>query len=185
MRLETDRLVLREWREADKRLWADIIADPIVRRFFPGRGSYADAEAGIEKARLRLRENGFSLMAAERKQDGAFIGMIGMVPFDEAMRNAIPGAPRVEIGWQLNKDFWGQGYAPEGARALLDFAWNTAKLEEVVAITSWHNTPSRRVMEKIGMTRDPLGDFDHPKVPEGHKLRLHVLYRIRNPLLGS
>ena len=65
---------------------------------------------------------------------------------------------------------------------MLDFAWNEAKLDEVVAITSWHNTPSRRVMEKIGMTRDPLGDFDHPNIPEGHKLRLHVLYRVRNPL---
>jgi RimJ/RimL family protein N-acetyltransferase len=183
MRLETERLVLREWRESDKRLWANIIGDPHVRRFFPGLGSYADAEAGIEKAKLRLREHGFSLMAVERKADGVFMGMLGMVPFDEPLRNAIPGAPRVEIGWQLGQDFWGNGYAPEGARAMLDFAWNTARLDEVVAITSWHNAPSQRVMEKIGMTRDPLGDFDHPNVPEGHKLRLHLLYRVKNPLL--
>ena len=184
MRLETERLVLREWRDADKRLWADIIGDPHVRRFYPATGSYADAEAGIEKARQRLRDDGFSLLAVERKEDGAFIGMLGLVTFDEVMRNAIPGAPRVEIGWQLAQDFWGQGYAPEGARAMLDFAWNEAGLDEVVAITSWHNKPSRRVMEKIGMTRDPLGDFDHPAIREGHKLRLHVLYRVRNPSLG-
>ena len=183
MRLETDRLVLREWRDADKRLWADIIGDPHVRRFYPRLGTYADAEAAIERARQCQREHGFSLMAVDCKKDGAFIGMIGMVPFDEALRNHVPTAPRVEIGWQLSKDYWGQGYAPEGARAVLDYAWNTIKLEEVVAITSWHNKPSQRVMEKIGMTRDPLGDFDHPGIPEAHKLRLHVLYRIRNPQL--
>jgi len=184
VRIETERLLLREWREADKRLWADIIGDPHVRRYFPGVGSYADAEAGIERARERLREHGFSLMAVERKADSVFMGMLGLVPFDEAMRNAIPGAPRVEIGWQLGQDFWGQGYAPEGARAMLDFAWRQARLDEVVAITSWHNAPSRRVMEKIGMTRDPLGDFNHPAIRDGHRLQLHVLYRISNPELG-
>lgn len=184
MRLETERLLLREWRDSDKRPYADIIGDPHVRRFYVATGSYADAEAGIEKARTRLRDNGFSLMALERKEDGAFLGMLGMVPFDEPMRNAIPGAPRVEIGWQLSQDYWGQGYAPEAARAVLDFAWRVPKLPEVVAITSWHNQPSRRVMEKIGMTYDNRGDFEHPNVPDGHRLKLHVLYRIKNPLLG-
>lgn len=182
MRLETERLVLREWREADKRLYADIIGDPHVRRFFAGVGSYADADAGIERAKQRLAENGFGFLALERKADGQFLGMLGMAPFDDVVRNAIPGNPRVEIGWQLGKDFWGQGYAPEAAHAVLDFGWTVARLAEIVAITAWHNRPSRRVMEKIGMTYDTLGDFDHPNIPEGHRLRPHVLYRIRNPL---
>jgi RimJ/RimL family protein N-acetyltransferase len=182
VRLETERLVLREWRDADKRLYADIIGDPQVRRFFPSVGSYADAEAGIERARLRLKEHGFGFLALERKADGQFLGMLGMAPFEDAMRNAIPGNPRVEIGWQLGKDFWGQGYAPEAARAVLDFGWRVAKLPEIVAITSWHNQPSRRVMEKIGMTYDNRGDFEHPNIREGHRLRLHVLYRALNPL---
>jgi RimJ/RimL family protein N-acetyltransferase len=185
VRLETERLRLREWREADKRLYADVIGDPHVRRFFPGVGSYADADAGIEKARQRLAELGYSFMALERKEDGQFLGMLGMAPFDEAMRNAIPGHPKVEIGWQLGQDFWGRGYAPEAARAVLDFAWRVPKLPEVVAITSWHNRPSRRVMEKIGMTYDNRGDFEHPHISEGHRLRLHVLYRIKNPLLAD
>lgn len=182
MRLETERLVLREFRDADKRLYADIIGDPHVRRFYPGVGSYVDADAGIERAKLRLIEHGFSFLALERKADGAFLGMLGMAPFEPVVRQAIPGEPRVEIGWQLHQQFWGQGYAPEAGRAMLDFAWTTAKLPEVVAITFRGNLPSRRVMEKIGMAYDPAGDFEHPNVPFGHKLRPHVLYRITNPL---
>lgn len=185
MRLETDRLILREWREADKKLYARIIGDPEVRRFFPGVGSYDDADAGIERARQRLKDFGFSFLAVERKQDGAFMGMLGMAPFRDELRDVIPTNPAVEIGWQLGKEFWGQGYAPEGARAFLDYAWMPLGLPEVVAITYAGNWPSRRVMEKIGMTYDPRGDFEHPDVPVGHKVRPHVLYRIANPALGA
>lgn len=183
MRLETERLVLREWRDDDKALYAEIIADPVVRRFFPTLGTYADADAGIERARQRLADIGYSFLAVERRADGQFMGMLGMAPFRDELRLAIPGAPPVEIGWQLGQAFWGQGYAPEGARAMLDFAWWRLRLPEVVAITYEGNLPSRRVMEKIGMSYDPRGDFQHPDVPEGHRLRPHVLYRIANPAL--
>jgi RimJ/RimL family protein N-acetyltransferase len=181
MRLETERLVLREWRDEDKALYARIIGDAHVRRFFPATGSYADADAGIERARQRLIEHGFSFLALERKADGHFLGMLGMAPLDDALRAVIRGEPRVEIGWQLDKDFWGQGYAPEGAQAMLQFGWDYAKLPEIVAITYRGNLPSRRVMEKLGMSYDPLADFEHPNVPEGHALRPHVLYRIKTP----
>lgn len=183
MRLETERLVLREWRDDDKALYAEIIADPVVRRFFPTLGTYADADAGIERAQQRLADIGYSFLAVERRADGQFMGMLGMAPFRDELRLAIPGAPPVEIGWQLGQAFWGQGYAPEGARAMLDFAWWRLRLPEVVAITYEGNLPSRRVMEKIGMSYDPRGDFQHPDVPEGHRLRPHVLYRIANPAL--
>ncbi len=184
MKLETERLILRPWREADKKLYAAIIGDPEVRRFFPAVGTYADADAGIERAKQRLENFGFSFLAVERKQDGAFMGMLGMAPFRDELRAAIPTNPAVEIGWQLGRQFWGQGYAPEGARAFLDYAWMPLGLPEVVAITYEGNWPSRRVMEKIGMTHDPRGNFQHPDVPSGHKVRPHVLYRIANPALG-
>ena len=181
MRLETERLVLREWRETDKALYAEVIGDPIVRRFFPSIGTPADAASGIDRAIHRLADLGFSFLALERKLDGRFLGMLGMAPFSDVVRFAIPGAPKVEIGWQLGKEFWGNGYAPEGARAMLDFAWSNLALPEVVAITYEGNLPSQRVMEKIGMQRDPHGDFLHPDIPDGHLLRPHVLYRISNP----
>lgn len=184
MILETERLVLRPWKQSDKRLYADIIGDPEVRRFFPSLGTYDDADAGIERAKQRLDNLGFSFLAVERKEDGAFMGMLGMAPFRDELREVIPGRPAVEIGWQLGKRFWGNGYAPEGARAFLDYAWMPLGLPEVVAITYEGNWPSRRVMEKIGMKHDPKGSFEHPDIPPGHKLRSHVLYRIVNPALG-
>jgi RimJ/RimL family protein N-acetyltransferase len=181
VRLETERLILREWREEDKALYAEIIGDAEVRRFFPGVGTYADADAGIERAKQRLIDHGYTFLATERKSDGAFVGMLGMAPLSDELRAVIPSSPPAEIGWQFGKQFWGQGFAPEGALAMLDFAWNTVRLPEIGAITYRGNLPSRRVMEKIGMTYDPSADFEHPSVPEGHALRPHVLYRIRRP----
>lgn len=181
MRLETERLALREWRDEDRPLYAEIIGDPLVRRFFPGVGTRADADLGIDRAIQRLADHGFTFLAVERKADAVFMGMLGMAPFTDEMQAAIPGNPKVEIGWQLGKEFWGQGFAPEGARAMLDFAWTRLKLPEIVAITSAINLPSRRVMEKIGMHHDPTADFQHPSVAEGHILRPHVLYRIGHP----
>lgn len=183
MRLETERLVLREWQDSDRALYAEIIGDPVVRRFYPSVGSYADASATIDRAIQRLDVLGFGFLALERKADSRFLGMLGMAPFSDTVRNAIPGAPAVEIGWQLGQPYWGQGYAPEAARATLDLAFRTLGLPEVVAITYEGNTPSRRVMEKLGMVRDPAADFPHPEIPDGHRLRPHVLYRIANPAL--
>jgi RimJ/RimL family protein N-acetyltransferase len=183
MRLETERLILREWREADKPLYAQVIGDPVVRRYFPSTGTLADASIGIDRAIQRLADVGFSFLAVERKADGAFVGMLGMAPFSDDLRAVIPGSPAVEIGWQLGKEFWGQGYAPEAAQAMLNLAWSLG-LPEVVAITYEGNTPSRRVMEKLGMTHDPAASFEHPGVAIGHRLRPHVLYRIANPSSG-
>jgi ribosomal-protein-alanine N-acetyltransferase len=78
----------------------------------------------------------------------------------------------------LAHQHWGHGYATEGARASLHVAFGEAGLEEVVAMTTPANERSQRVMKKLGMHRDPSDDFDHPKLPEGHPLRRHVLYRI-------
>ena len=111
------------------------------------------------------------------------MGMLGMAPLRDALRATIPAHPGSKSAGSSARQFWGQGYAPEGAQALLDFAWWKLRLTEVVAITYEGNTPSRRVMEKIGMVYDPNADFLHPDVPEGHLLRSHVLYRIANPVL--
>lgn len=93
--------------------------------------------------------------------------------------------PAVEIGWRLAADHWNQGYASEGARAVLDFGFTCLGLDEIVSFTVPLNLRSRRVMEKIGMTRSPAEDFDHPLAPEGHPLRRHVLYRIRLNLIPA
>jgi RimJ/RimL family protein N-acetyltransferase len=120
------------------------------------------------------RRDGFGLLAIERKSDGALLGDVGICPVDMPIR----GNPPVEIGWLLGKEFWGNGYAPEAALAWIRYAFTTLDLPEIVAWTAVQNTPSQRVMQKIGMTRHPEDDFLHPKIPDGHPLRPHVLYRL-------
>ncbi len=110
MRLETERLLLREWRDSDKPLYAEIIGDPEVRRYFETTGTLADASAGIDRATARLREVGFSFLAVEVKADRKFIGMLGMAPIKDNLQALLPDAPRVEIGWLLAKSHWGQGF---------------------------------------------------------------------------
>ncbi|WP_029040098.1 GNAT family N-acetyltransferase [Cucumibacter marinus] len=181
MRLETERLVLRDWMPRDYAPYARMLADPYVRRFYPSTLSEAEAYAMIDRYRENLARDGFGFLVVERKKDGAFLGDVGIskVPYE------VPGNPEIEIGWLLGKRYWGHGYAPEAALACLDHAWREAKIPEVVAFTYEGNTPSQRVMQKIGMTSDPTENFNHPKVPRGHKLRPHVLYRIKNPLLAG
>jgi RimJ/RimL family protein N-acetyltransferase len=103
-----------------------------------------------------------------------FVGMVGL----HRVSSALPCAPAVEVGWRLHPDHWGHGYATEAAAASLRFGFDHGGLDEIVAFTTTLNTRSQAVMERIGMVRDPDGDFDHPRQPEGSPLRRHVLYRV-------
>jgi 3-dehydroquinate dehydratase/shikimate dehydrogenase len=104
-----------------------------------------------------------------------FIGFVGL----KHVNIETSFTPAVEIGWRLLFDCWGKGYATEAAIASLRYGFETLKLEEIVSYTPVQNMRSRAVMEKIGMHHDPKDDFDHPKLPEGHPLRKHVLYRLK------
>lgn len=177
--LETERLVLRQWTDADRAPYRAYCADPHVRRYFPSVLTSAETDAMIDRMAAGITRDGYGFFVAERKSDGAMIGDVGISPVPEYL--TLNGAPRLEVGWLLGTSFWGKGYAPEAAGACLDFAWHTLKAPDVVAFTAVINTPSQRVMEKLGMTRDPQGDFEHPKVPQGSALRDHVLYRVDTP----
>jgi RimJ/RimL family protein N-acetyltransferase len=172
--LETERLRLRRWTDADRDPYAVLNADPIVMEHFVAPLSRAESDAHVDRIEAFFAEHGWGLWAAERRDTGTFIGFIGLgIPrFDAAF---LPG---VEVGWRLAKEHWGQGFAPEGAKEALRFAFEDLALPEVLSFTAVANTNSRRVMEKIGMVHDPADDFDHPSVPEGHRIRRHVLYRI-------
>ena len=173
--IETPRLTLRDWRAGDREPFARMNADARVREFFPNVLTAAESDALVDRIEAHAARHGFGLCAAELRATGAFIGFIGL---------SIPGfearfTPCVEIGWRLGFDYWGQGLATEGARAALHFGFSELRLEEIVSFTAAANLRSRSVMERIGMTRDPGDDFDHPLLPEGHPLRRHVLYRSR------
>ena len=177
MRVETERLLLREWRDSDRDAFAAIVGDPHTMRFYTATRSREEADGWIDKMIAGRASGTGQFLAVERKSDGALLGLTGTGDINFF----IPTEPKLEIGWVLGKDYWGQGYAPEAARAALEHAFTELKAPEVVAFTARPNLPSQRVMEKIGLLRDPAADFDHPRIPEGHPLRAHILYRLANP----
>ncbi len=172
--ISTERLLLREWREDDRDAWAALNADPEVMEFFPNVLDRHQSDAAFDRIAATLDERGWGLWAADL--DGRFVGFTGLaVPRFEA-----PFMPTVEIGWRFSREVWGHGYATEAARAVLEHAFADLALPEVVSFTSVGNVRSRRVMQRLGMTRDPADDFDNPGIESGHPLRRHVLYRIRS-----
>ena len=178
--LETDGLLLRRWSDADREPFFRVNSDPRVMEFFPNRLSRAESDQFIERIEAHFRKHSFGLYAAELRENHAFVGFIGLsVPAFEAHFT-----PCVEIGWRLSADHWGRGLATEGARVVLKHAFEDLRLNEVVSFTTPANVRSRRVMEKIGMSHNPADDFDHPSLPDGHRLRRHVLYRVRRLLIG-
>lgn len=179
MRIETDRLILRPWQDSDRPSLAAVLGNPEVRRFYPTTLTREQSDAVLDFALARQAEVGFHFGAAELKSTGQFVGLIGLGYIPDDTRAAIPGNPEVEIGWQFDRRFWGQGLAPEGARALLAHGFRHFPLTEIVAFTFSGNLPSQRVMEKAGMVRDPSADFAHPRLAPGHPLRPHVVYRAR------
>jgi len=173
--IHTARLHLRLWRDEDLPAFAALNADPRVMEFLPKPLDRAESDARAAGIRAHFARHGFGLWAVEVPGVADFIGFVGLsVPQFEA-----PFMPCVEIGWRLAREHWGFGYATEAARAALDFGFQRLGLEEIVSFTVPANRRSRGVMERIGMTRTPDDDFDHPALPEGHPLRRHVLYRAR------
>jgi len=204
--LETERLILRSWTDGDRDPFARLNADPRVMEFMPHPLTRAESDAAFDRIQAHFLKHGFGLFAAALnsrfsqareldseprvqqavsgpfqppvRDDSAAIGFIGLsVPSFEAHFT-----PCVEIGWRLAAEHWNRGLATEGARAVVQYAFEVLRLEELVSFTVPANAGSRRVMEKLGMTFDPEGGFEHPGVPEDHPFRRHVLYRLQRPV---
>jgi ribosomal-protein-alanine N-acetyltransferase len=173
----TERLVLRRWRPADRAPFAALNADPEVVRFLNAGVPFTRAESDqlLDMIQAHWVQHGFGLWCAAAREDpDTCLGFVGL-----AVPSFLPAVlPAVEVGWRLAREHWGCGYATEGARAALSFGFDALALEEIVSFTTHGNARSRRVMERVGMRRDPADDFENPNVPEGDALRPHVLYRL-------
>jgi len=141
--------------------------------FFPSALSRAESNALAERIEQSIASRGWGLWAAELRESGEFIGFVGL----EQPSPAIPYSPCVEVGWRLARPFWGRGLATEAARMALRTAFESVGLREVFSFTSILNLRSRAVMVRLGMAAEP-NTFDHPNVPEGHRLREHFAYRL-------
>jgi len=172
--LRTDRLLLRQWRPADKEPFAVLNADPVVMEHFPSTLDSAQSDAFADRIAAGFASLGYGLWAVEVPGEAEFIGYVGLAlhTFEAHF------TPAVEVGWRIARDFCGRGFASEAARAAVHDGFDRVGLEEIVSFTTPANVRSVRVMERIGMTRDPADDFDHPRLPVGHPLRRHLLYRL-------
>lgn len=172
--LQTDRLILRAWRSDDRAPFAALNADSRVMEFLPACLSRSESDAMADRIDAHFAAHGCGFWAVEAPGSAPFIGFVGL---------AVPKftahfTPCVEIGWRLAYDYWGKGYAAEAARAAARDGFERLGLCEIVSFTVPHNVRSRAVMERIGMSRDPADDFDHPSLTDDSPLRRHVLYRL-------
>jgi len=179
--LESARLLLRPWRDVDLAPFAALNADPRVMEHFPSVYDRAQSDATAARIRGGFDERGWGLWAVEIPGVTPFAGFVGL---------SVPGfaaafTPCVEIGWRLAHAYWGSGYATEAAMVAMDFGFETLGLAEIVAFATVGNRRSRRVMHKLGMTRDPAEDFDHPVLPAESPHRRHVLYRLSRQRWGG
>lgn len=171
--LETDRLILRQWKESDFEPFAALNADLDVMKFFPTTLSHQESNNLATKFKEMIDLNrGWGFWAVEMKATGEFIGSVGLAN----QPDRFDFSPCTEIGWRLSKKYWHQGIAKEAAKASLDYAFNVLNLDEVVSFTSIHNAPSENLMKRLGMHKQAL--FFHPALPTNHYLAQHVLYKL-------
>ncbi len=175
--LETERLLLRRLRSDDLDAFAAMNADPEVMRYFPAPLCRSETEDMMARTDRHFERHGFGWWAVEVPDVAPFAGFVGLL----APAFHAHFTPCVEVGWRLARPFWGRGYATEAGKACLDFAFGSLELDEVVSMAVAGNLASRRVMERLGMTRRVADDFGHPRIPFDHPLRGHVLYRLSRP----
>jgi RimJ/RimL family protein N-acetyltransferase len=172
--LLTERLILRRWKDADRFPFRRMNADARVAEFLSRARDATASDALMEQVETHFDVHGFGLFAVELRESGEFAGFVGLsVPDFEAAFT-----PAVEIGWRLAAEHWGKGFATEAAREVLRYGFEDVGLKDVVSFTVSTNVRSRAVMDRLGMVRDAVDDFDHPRLPDGHALRRHVLYRL-------
>jgi len=178
MRFSTDHLRAERRSAADFDDLRRLHQDPRAMATLAADGRPLPAEQTRQSLQASLdhwERYGYGIWTFRARADGQFVGYCGL------RHSQVAGRPEVELLYALLPDYWGRGLATEAASAVVQWAFDEHGLVEIWASTQAANTRSRRVMEKIGMTRDPRDDFDHPLLAEGHPLRRHVLYRAARP----
>lgn len=171
---ESARLGFRRWQESDRNAFASMNADVSVMKYFPNVLTKDDSDLLIKRFESHFDEKGYGIWVVEIKETQEFIGFIGLLE----VNMDVDFKKSTEIGWRLDKKFWKKGFAVEGAKACLNYAFNVLKMEEIYSFTALLNQPSETVMKRIGMTK--IKEFDHPNMELNHPLRRHVLYKIHN-----
>ena len=170
--IETERLILRRWRETDQEPYVAMMLDAQVSDWLGGPFDRAEALARIGRNEAALEAHGYGRMAMARRTDGRFVGYCGLMPSAETL----PFNGAFEVGWSVAREAWGQGYATEAARAVFADGFDRLALQEILAFTGEANHRSQGVARKLGMRRSPEQDFDHPALADDHPLKRHIVF---------
>ena len=172
--LQTKRLTMRQWRDADREPFAAMNADSAVMRYFPAALDRSQSDALVDRLASSIDRNGWGFWAVEISGTGKFIGFVGLnVPSVQ-----FPFSPCTEIGWRLARAAWGHGYATEAGVAALSFGFKELQLEKIVSFTAAINAASIAVMRRLKMRE--MGRFDHPSLNPDSELRRHTLFEIKS-----
>lgn len=171
--IETERLILRHWKEEDRKPFAVMIGNPNVMKYFPSTLSTKESSAFVDRINSEFEETGYGLYAVETKDTGEFIGYVGFHRFTFDA----PFSPNWEIGWRISDKFWHKGYATEAATACINYAREKKMYNTLYSFTAFPNIPSENVMKRTGMSYEMT--FMHPKLPHGHRLKEHKLYSFK------
>jgi len=176
--IDTERLILRPWREADREPFFAMSQDPeVMTHIGPVAKTRANSDPGIDRMMALQAERGHCFWVVERRADGALLGFCGL----KICNDPGPVEGEVEIGWRLRRDAWGQGYAREAAEASLAWGWANLDAPRIIAITVEANRPSWGLMLRLGMIRRSDLDFELADVPDDHPLRHIITYAIDRP----
>lgn len=168
----SERLGFRNWKDSDLDEFAKINADLKVMEHFPKPLTKSETAEYIERLKTHFNHYGFNYFATEILDSGEFIGFIGLAYQDYESKFT----PAIDIGWRLKQSAWGKGYATEGAKKCLEFAFNNLQLEKIISVFTEKNTKSENVMKKIGMKK--IGNFKHPKLIAYPEYEKCVCYEI-------
>jgi RimJ/RimL family protein N-acetyltransferase len=171
--IETTRLILRPWTEADIAGFMRATNTPMVMEHLGGVTPPEHFQGMFERVLSCQRENGFCLWLMERRGEKEPLGFCGF-----KICSVGPISGKIEIGWRLRAEAWGMGYAREAAAACLEWGSRNLDVPEIFAITVLANSRSWGLMERLGMRRRADLDFDHPGFAPGHPLRAHITYAI-------
>ncbi|MBK7222060.1 MAG: GNAT family N-acetyltransferase [Saprospiraceae bacterium] len=173
----SERLGFRNWQEEDITTMTEINNDPDVMAFFPGLLNEEQTTAFVQRMMAQYENKGFCYFAVDELATGNFIGFIGLS--EQSYEAAF--TPCVDIGWRLHSISWNRGFASEGAKRCLEYAFNELRLDEIYAIAPKINIKSEKIMQKIGMQKQY--EFDHPFLADNTLLKKCNLYKISRPHL--
>ncbi len=171
---QSERLGFRNWTAADLESLAALNADPEVMAFFPSLKTKEESREILERLKASFLANKYTYFAVETVENKDFIGFIGLLQqtFEAEF------TPCIDIGWRLKKSVWNKGYAVEGAKRCLEYAFESLDLEKIYAMAPVVNVKSERVMQKIGMVK--VGNFQHSALQNTPYLSDCVLYEVSN-----